>query len=127
MRSVYHACKQREVDVVPALELLKEALTIISYFFAIVGSALTTYGGVVATYKILLREIWRRPISYNIIRREFTSKIVFGLEFFIAADLLTTLVAPTREELILLGAVVIIRTILGYFLSRETVEYELEP
>jgi uncharacterized membrane protein len=110
-----------------ALELLKEVLTIISYFFAIVGSALTTYGGVVATYKILLREIWKRPISYNIIRREFTSKIVFGLEFFIAADLLTTLVAPTREELILLGAVVIIRTILGYFLSRETEEYELEP
>jgi uncharacterized membrane protein len=125
--NVYHACKQREVDLALALELLKEILTIISYFFAIVGSALTTYGGVVATYKILLREIWKRPISYNIIRREFTSKIVFGLEFFIAADLLTTLVAPTREELILLGAVVIIRTILGYFLSRETVEYELEP
>jgi uncharacterized membrane protein len=125
--SVYHACKQREVDLALALESLKEVLTIISYFFAIVGSALTTYGGVVATYKIILREIWRRPISYNVIRREFTSKIVFGLEFFIAADLLTTLVAPTREELILLGAVVIIRTILGYFLSRETAEYELEP
>jgi uncharacterized membrane protein len=109
------------------LELFKEILTIVSYFFAIVGSALTTYGGVVATYKIVLREVWKRPISYNIIRREFTSKIVFGLEFFIAADLLTTLVAPTREELILLGAVVIIRTILGYFLSRETVEFELEP
>jgi uncharacterized membrane protein len=125
--NVYHACKQREVELALALESLKEVLTIVSYFFAIVGSALTTYGGVVATYKILLREIWKRPISYNIIRREFTSKIVFGLEFFIAADLLTTLVAPTREELILLGAVVIIRTILGYFLSRETAEYELEP
>jgi uncharacterized membrane protein len=122
-----HGYKQREVDLALDLELLKEILTIISYFFAIVGSALTTYGGVVATYKVLLREIWKRPISYNIIRREFTSKIVFGLEFFIAADLLTTLVAPTREELILLGAVVIIRTILGYFLSRETVEFELEP
>jgi uncharacterized membrane protein len=109
------------------LELLKEALTIVSFFFAIVGSALVTYGGLVATYKILLREIWKSPISYNLIRREFTSKIVFGLEFFIAADLLTTLVAPTREDLILLGAVVIIRTILGYFLSKETQEYQLEP
>lgn len=46
--------------------------------------------------------------------------LVFGLEFFIAADVLTTLVAPTRDEIILLGAVVLIRTILGYFLSKES-------
>jgi len=74
----------------------------------------------------LLREIWKKEISYNLIRREFTSKIVFGLEFFIAADVLTTLIAPSQEELILLAVVVVIRTILGYFLARETEEFSLE-
>lgn len=84
------------------------------------------YGGVRAAARVLLREIWKRDISYNLIRRDFTSKIVFGLEFFIAADVLTTLIAPTQEELMLLAVVVIIRTILGYFLARETEEFPLE-
>jgi uncharacterized membrane protein len=109
------------------LTLFMDILQGFSLFFAIVGSALIAYGGLLATYKILLREIGKRPFSYNTIRKEFTSKIVFGLEFFIAADLLTTIIAPTREELLLLAVVVIIRTVLGYFLAKETEEYQLEP
>lgn len=97
-----------------------------AFLFGVVGAFLIIYGGIRATVKVLLREIWKKDISYNLIRREFTSKIVFGLEFFIAADVLTTLIAPSQEELILLAVVVVIRTILGYFLARETEEYSLE-
>jgi uncharacterized membrane protein len=68
----------------------------------------------------------KRPLKYNDIRRHFTYKIVFGLEFVIAADILMTLIAPTQEELMLLGAVVGIRTILGYFLSKEAKEFQIE-
>lgn len=106
---------------------LRDVIQVISLFFSLAGSALIVYGGLAAIYKTLLREIFRRAISYNIIRREFTSKIVFGLEFFIAADLLTSIISPTVEELLLLAAVVIIRTIMGYFLAKETEEYQLEP
>jgi uncharacterized membrane protein len=110
------------------LAIFRYAIEIFALFFAIAGSVLIAYGGLYAVYGILLRELFRRSsIDYNQIRRQFTSKIVFGLEFFIAADLLTTLIAPTQEELILLAVVVIIRTILGYFLARETKEYLLEP
>jgi uncharacterized membrane protein len=110
------------------LLIFKDIVEILALIFAVVGSALIGYGGLVAAYKIFLREIWKRPSTdYNLIRREFTSKIVFGLEFYIAGDLLTTLIAPTKEEILLLAVVVIIRTILGYFLARETAEYQLEP
>jgi len=110
------------------LAVFSDAIEVLALFFAIAGSLLIAYGGLHAVYEILLRELWRRPsIDYNQIRRRFTSKIVFGLEFFIAADLLTTLIAPTQEELILLGVVVIIRTILGHFLQKETKEFPLEP
>jgi uncharacterized membrane protein len=51
---------------------------------------------------------------------------VFGLEFFIAADVLKTVITPTQQEVLLLGAVVVIRTILGYFLSKESKEFELQ-
>lgn len=110
------------------LVIFSDMIGILAFIFAVVGSILIAYGGLSATYRIALRELGRQPsIGYNQIRRDFTSKIVFGLEFFIAADLLTTLIAPTREELLLLAVVVIIRTILGYFLARETEEYPLEP
>ncbi|MDD1707584.1 MAG: DUF1622 domain-containing protein [Methanoregulaceae archaeon] len=107
--------------------LYTEIIDILAFFFSIVGAVLIGYGGIVAAIKVLLREVLKRPFSYNLIRREFTSKIVFGLEFFIASDVLTTLIAPSREEILLLAVVVIIRTVLGYFLARETEEYQLEP
>jgi uncharacterized membrane protein len=55
-----------------------------------------------------------------------TDKIVFGLEFLIAADILSTITTPTQEELINLGVIVVIRTILGYFLSKEAAEFSLQ-
>ncbi len=39
----------------------------------------------------------------------------------------SSVLEPTREELLLLGLVVIIRVILGYFLTKETTEFDLEP
>jgi uncharacterized membrane protein len=51
---------------------------------------------------------------------------VFGLEFLIAADILSTITTPTQEELINLGVIVVIRTILGYFLSKEAAEFSLQ-
>jgi uncharacterized membrane protein len=68
----------------------------------------------------------RTTYTYNQIRRDFTDKIVFGLEFLIAADILGTLLSPTQQDLINLAAVVVIRTILGYFLSKEAAEFDLQ-
>ncbi len=102
----------------------------IIYFFALIlgiaGAALIIYGGLKAIVKVLMLEIKRGSYTYNQIRRELTDKIVFGLEFLIAADILTTITTPTQQELINLGVVVVIRTILGYFLSREAAEFSLQ-
>jgi len=102
----------------------------IIYFFALIlgiaGAALIIYGGLRAIVKVLMLEIKRGSYTYNQIRRELTDKIVFGLEFLIAADILTTITTPTQQELINLGVVVVIRTILGYFLSREAAEFSLQ-
>jgi uncharacterized membrane protein len=102
----------------------------IIYFFALIlgiaGAGLIVYGGLKAIVKILLLEILKGPHTYNLIRRELTDKIVFGLEFLIAADILSTITTPTQEELINLAVVVVIRTILGYFLSKEAAEFSLQ-
>ena len=96
------------------------------FFFEFVGGLLIIYGGIVATGKVLLLETGRKPYSYNRIRLELTGKIVFGLEFLIAADILATIVSPSQEELVMLAVVVIIRTVLGYFLEKEAKEFQIE-
>ncbi len=102
----------------------------IIYFFAlllgIAGAALIIYGGLKAIVKVIILEFRKGSYTYNVIRRELTDKIVFGLEFLIAADILTTITTPSQEELINLAVVVVIRTILGYFLSKEAAEFNLQ-
>jgi uncharacterized membrane protein len=83
------------------------------------GAVLIIYGGFRAIVRVILIECKKPLCTYNQIRREFTDKIVFGLEFLIAADILSTLLSPTQQDLINLAVVVVIRTVLGYFLSRE--------
>jgi len=97
-----------------------------SALFNIVGSVLIIYGGLRSMSGVILIEVLKKHYSYQQVRKELTNKIVFGLEFFIAADVLETVMNPSQEELLLLGTVVLIRTILGYFLSKEVSEYQLD-
>ena len=46
-------------------------------------------------------------------------KIVLALEFFIAADLIRTVIQPTLDEVIILAVIVAIRTVVGYSLDKE--------
>jgi uncharacterized membrane protein len=102
---------------------------IISIFgtaLGIVGATLIIYGGIRAVLNVILLELSKPALTYNQIRRAFTDKIVFGLEFLIAADILASLLSPSQQDLINLAVVVIIRTVLGYFLSREAAEFNLQ-
>ncbi len=53
------------------------------------------------------------------IRYDLGRYLLLGLEFFIAADVVHTVIQPTLEEVAVLAAIVIIRTIISYFLTRE--------
>ena len=44
--------------------------------------------------------------------------LLLGLEIMIVADIIKTVLNQTREELIFLGGIVVIRTILSYFLKK---------
>lgn len=102
------------------------ALTFFELFLTAVGLLLIIYGGVLAAAKLLLHEFHRKSYSYARIRHQFTDKILFGLEFLIAADIILTVKNPTAEDLLFLSAIVVVRTILGYFLSKEVEEYQFD-
>jgi uncharacterized membrane protein len=55
----------------------------------------------------------------EVIRLQLGRVLALGLEFTIASDILRTAVAPTRQDIINLGAIVLLRTLLNYFLERE--------
>jgi uncharacterized membrane protein len=53
------------------------------------------------------------------LRRVFGYYLLLGLEFLIAADIIDTLMKPSVQDLIVLGAIVLIRTIISYSLNAE--------
>ncbi|HLB71163.1 MAG TPA: DUF1622 domain-containing protein [Candidatus Methanoperedens sp.] len=95
-------------------------IAIVSMIFAYIGAAIILYGGALTVFKTLKYEIKKSiDLGYSNIRRDFTNKIVFGLDFMIAGDILKTIAAPSQADILFLGATVGIRTVLGYFLTIE--------
>ena len=60
----------------------------------------------------------------NFLRHDIGTYILLGLDFYIVADILFSMTAPDLGELIKLGVIVLLRTIIGYFLGREVMEIE---
>jgi uncharacterized membrane protein len=66
---------------------------------------------------------WRRSgpqPGFNALRRAFGATLLLGLEVLVAADLIRTVaVAPTAENVLVLGLIVLIRTFLSFSLETE--------
>lgn len=60
------------------------------------------------------------------IRSLLGSYILLSLEVLIAADIVDSIVNPSLQDLIILGSIVIIRTVLSYFLHKEIEDTQRE-
>jgi len=73
---------------------------------------------------ILAQLAWRRSGSlqpaYTALRQAFGATLLLGLEILVAADLIRTVaVAPTLDNVLVLGMIVLIRTFLSFSLEIE--------
>ena len=84
-----------------------------------IGAAVIGYGVLATTLRYVLTLVGVRNDTNNEIRLYLGQYLVLGLEFQLGADILSTAVAPTLDDVILLGAIATIRTALNYFLSQE--------
>ena len=95
----------------------------LSLVIGLVGVAIIVWGVVVGATEFFRAQAayWRnkQPVPLEDIRYDLGRYILLGLEFFIAADIVHTIVQPTLEEVAVLAAIVIIRTIISYFLNLE--------
>jgi len=102
--------------------MYSDILYYISFSLALFGAVLVFYGGIRAALSVIAKEILGRTYGYNDIRLDFTTKIVLALEFFIAADLIKSILQPTLSDVIVLAVIVAIRTVVGYSLNTELKE-----
>jgi uncharacterized membrane protein len=84
-----------------------------------IGAAVVGFGVIATAVRFVLTLLGIRDYSNTQIRLFLGHYLALGLEFQIGADILSTAVAPTFDDVLLLGAIVVIRTVLNYFLSKE--------
>lgn len=53
------------------------------------------------------------------VRLQLGRVLALALEFTVASDILRLAVAPSKQDVVILGAVVLLRTLLNFFLERE--------
>ena len=100
-------------------------LEYISFGIGIVAVAVIIWGTIMGIIELVRCEFYRfRPKNkvtspLHQVRLTVGSYLLLGLEFLIAADIIRTIVKPTLEELAILGGIVVIRTIISYFLGKE--------
>lgn len=58
-------------------------------------------------------------LEHEEIRNDLGYYLLLGMEFLVAADIIHTILNPNLEDLAVLGAIVVIRVVLSYFLQRE--------
>ena len=88
-----------------------------------IAAALVIGSAVIRGILTYLRQLFSRRKQHvdstEAIRLQLGRVLALGLEFTVASDILSTAVAPTRQDILKLGAIVLLRTLLNYFLERE--------
>ena len=104
------------------MDWFHDVINYISFALNIIGALITMWGIVIVLFGFLTKEFRRKDDCLKgneLLRLKLGSYLVLALEFFIAGDIIKTIITPTWEGLGILGAIVVIRTILSYFLTKD--------
>ena len=83
------------------------------------GALIIGIGVAVALFRFSLALFRPELRDFNKIRLTLARYLALALEFQLGADILSTAVAPSWDQIGKLGAIAVIRTVLNYFLTRE--------
>lgn len=95
----------------------------IKWFLASIGVSIIFLGGMQSGRHFFqdwfLSKKKHKERDLDDIRRELGLSLVLGLEFILASDVILTIALPDYYNLGILAILVVIRTILNYFLDKE--------
>lgn len=101
-------------------------------FFLYILCILVLMWGIILAIKDFFQTELRHPTRvdsrYNItgIRSFLGSYILLSLEILIAADIVESIINPSIQDLIVLASIVVIRTVIAYFLHKEMMDAKKE-
>lgn len=96
----------------------------IAVAISIIGMVIMVWGILICFYRFIRSELHFEKSNQSIddrenIRVNLGTYLLLGLEFLIAADILHSAHHPELESLYVLGLIVLIRTVISFFLNRE--------
>jgi uncharacterized membrane protein len=100
-------------------EFLVTAVGYLRMTIEAIGAAIVGLGALTTTFRFVLAFFGLEEYTNSEIRLYLGRYLALGLEFQVGADILSTAIAPTISDVELLAAIVVIRTVLNYFLSKE--------
>ena len=84
-----------------------------------VGAIVIGIGAVSAIFQFIAYFRNKKPNNFNRVRLTLGKHLTLALEFQLGADILSTAIAPSWEQIGKLAVIAAIRTVLNYFLTRE--------
>jgi uncharacterized membrane protein len=106
-----------------AMEYFRHIMEVVGTSVDGVGVFIVAAGMVAATIRLVLRlrdRVHGAGNYYSLYRQDVGRAILLGLEFLIAGDIIrTVVVAPTLQNVLVLGMIVLIRTFLSLSLQLE--------
>ncbi len=98
-----------------------EFLEVLHGIFVSIAVIIVTLGVVRSVYYLASIALYPKQVvvRYKKARWVLCQHIVFGLEFMIAGDVVHTLLMPDYQTTLILGAMVLIRTVLSYYVDLE--------
>lgn len=85
---------------------------------AAIGVAVISIGALRGVYQLFMCYAYEK-FGTDYIRLQFGDSVILGLEFMVGADIIGSLVEPNYYNLGLLAIIVVIRTVLSFFLNHE--------
>lgn len=94
-----------------------------AFLLSVLGALLVVWGAAKAARRVFWTEVepWKGPQIPRLeeVRAAFAHRILLGLEFFLAGYIVRLLLDPTVDDLWRVGAIVLIRVVLGFAITRE--------
>lgn len=101
-----------------------EAFNYIAVSISIAGSIIIIWGVFITIFNLFKNEKNKlNDIKSNnnseALRDQFSSYLILGLDFMLAADIIHTIHKPVLKELYVLAMIVGIRSVISFFLAKE--------
>jgi uncharacterized membrane protein len=100
------------------MEKLEHLVEIVATAIGYVGISFIVLGVILAIIQYIISRLDNKYTT-DYVRLTLGTYILIGLEFMVGQDIIETVLHTSMQQLYMLGMIVVIRTILDFFLSRE--------